>query len=420
MHLLQRSHSGVLAAHFVLIIALFGVLAAPLLALANDAQPNYNFSTPVVSCGQIADLKNIPGYVIVFDYDASTGNKLGRPWVVAAEGKCYTGGNFIPIPKDVADQMGDLLSNPAAYDSELDIIHRDRWDESCGLQSVLPSVCPILLNQIGVWGGHFGSPRFSISSVLGPSLENFEYRHFDVLYQYLPADYFYPDGNDHYSIWAMIHAIDHFKGKEITPRMNACDRRTREAEILHMKSNPTPKAEGRSISFEDFVAQTDVIWTMRDGSAIDVTEHIPRTGIHWGDGIGYEQVTEPRSVIIDNQKLWLFETMGCLDEVFQIRAEVVTRINPGINREEYVERLEREYREYLANPPALPQIDENEKGKDKSSSSNVIVLDDSMLEKLREAEAEKKAQQLYFRYLPVVGLVLLCVFVLYRIYRRHV
>ncbi len=393
---------------------------------ANGPEPQYEVYLPPVSCVRFVDVQNIPSdKTLVFDYDSLTGNNLKRPWKVVEEGKCYAGGGAILLPRSVTDLLGDALRTPEKHDPNLSLVSYggpNNMYSFCGVQKEIPEVCALLFSKDGELDPRFSplvpkNPNTNLNVILA-GIPGWE---FTVVKNYSSHDVEYSE----IGVEETILAFSMFQSEKVWPRFAHCDARVRTAQTYRIAS----QADATVPDTDEIIKYAGSTWTMRDGSEVE----------------GREDLLNPRSAYdmdtLDTETLTAFNTIGCFNEVLEIRAEVAKMADPTIDMVTYVADAKRVYLEELAKIHAttsmaqitatskastsfstggdvsevpeqpLPQgidaaidLEAKESRVDMSSSKkSPIIYDESVQYYEQEHEREWFTRAAYFLVLPIVG-----------------
>jgi hypothetical protein len=108
----------------LMVVVFSWVLIPTHLMYADDYAPNSKLwmTSPKPICWSLANLAAyMDQYVIVYDYSRAVGEKLGRPWIMVEQGKCYehdfSDGAIYVFPKPVTQRTAAILSSPSTYAS---------------------------------------------------------------------------------------------------------------------------------------------------------------------------------------------------------------------------------------------------------------------------------------------------------------
>jgi hypothetical protein len=371
---------------FFVLLVLFGLGT---ISLANGPDVDYSVLLPAISCGQINSLSNLSdGYAILFDYDDATAEKLGRPWKIAEEGKCYSGGYFLLLPPKATKILGDSIVHPENYDTKLNIftqIHGGIFAE-CAIEELYPGVCSLTLNDGGYFPGiSFEYSSYNILEILNVTVDEAQ-SIFELFAEQPEVSKSIPGGLNR-----QITGTEIFKEKYMAPRFASCDKRKREAHIFDIIA---PNQDDTSLYY--LLTNERIVWTLANG---DTREAL--TGkIIW---------TKDRINPSDKEILQDFETMGCLNSVFEIRGIVAKMKDPAIDIAKYVGQELEKYNNTKATTTKTvsPQVEKMTQLPEiiTSVSKTKVTPDDSVINKEASHEKEETNRSIYFYVLPPIGLL---------------
>jgi len=434
------------------ILLIVSLIAFSLPAYANGPDVNFSTTLPPIWCVQVEDLDNVSEqYLLVFDYDQQTGENMGQPWKTVQEGKCYTGGHLLAIPQNLVPEINDLFSDPTKYDAQLDIIanaqdHPLGWTTpECGLGSLVDSeVCTELLDE-SHWSSKYDSIKINVHFIMGPDFGEYSkyywgdgtsqgVTHYTDEEEWTPpllAAYFPDDLPEERippaGLNTEISAMEYFKSEELKPRFLSCDQRMRQSTVFHFAPISTS-----TVNFNELIDHGELFWKMNDSTEVNAKDYLPETQLYmWGQ----ENSTREE---LDHQYLTFFESIGCLNDVLEVRATVAQLGDPSIDIDTYVANAQEEYKNYeeqvtATSAPEIEPIEPVEEPEQVEEEQNEInntntepepvenvepetnIVPDESTEKREEAkERENTSRMIYLIVLPIIGLIGLVIFALVR------